>query len=80
MPTVLKPDPQNWYKGSGSKRSRILYAVASSVKCKGDNGNGSRITRISSEVLLVPDCSSLPSPERSPRFRIRGFIGANQAR
>jgi hypothetical protein len=38
MPTVLKQDPRYFYKGSGSKRSRILYAVASSVKCKGDNG------------------------------------------
>ncbi len=38
MPSVLKQDPRYFYKGSGSKRSRILYAVASSVKCKGDNG------------------------------------------
>jgi hypothetical protein len=39
MPSVLKQDPRYFYKGSGSKRSRILYAVASSVKCKGDNGH-----------------------------------------
>jgi Carboxypeptidase regulatory-like domain len=38
MPSVLKQDPRYFYKGSGSKRSRILYAVASSVLCKGDNG------------------------------------------
>lgn len=38
MPSVLKQDPRYFYKGTGSKRSRILYAVASSVKCKGDNG------------------------------------------
>ena len=38
MPSVLKQDPRYFYKGSGSKRSRILYAVESSVKCKGDNG------------------------------------------
>jgi hypothetical protein len=38
MPSVLKQDPRYFYKGSGSKRSRILYAVASSVICKGDNG------------------------------------------
>jgi Carboxypeptidase regulatory-like domain len=38
MPSVLKQDPRYFYKGSGSKRSRILYAVASSVMCKGDNG------------------------------------------
>ena len=39
MPTVLKQDPRYFYKGSGSKRSRILYALASSVMCKGDNGH-----------------------------------------
>ena len=39
MPTLLKQDPRYFYKGTGSKRSRILYAVASSVKCKGDNGH-----------------------------------------
>ena len=38
MPSILKQDPRYFYKGSGSKRSRILYAVTSSVKCKGDNG------------------------------------------
>jgi hypothetical protein len=38
MPSVLKQDPRYFYKGSGSKRSRILYAMASSVICKGDNG------------------------------------------
>jgi len=38
MPSVLKQDPRYFYKGTGSKRSRILYAVATSVICKGDNG------------------------------------------
>jgi Carboxypeptidase regulatory-like domain len=39
MPSVLKQDPRYFYKGSGSKRTRILYAAASSVICKGDNGH-----------------------------------------
>lgn len=38
MPSILKQDPRYFYKGSGSKRSRILYALSSSVECKGDNG------------------------------------------
>jgi Carboxypeptidase regulatory-like domain len=37
LPTVLKQDPRYFYKGRGSKRSRILYALANSVICKGDN-------------------------------------------
>jgi hypothetical protein len=39
MPSILKQDPRYFYKGTGSKRSRFLYAVASSVICKGDNGH-----------------------------------------
>lgn len=38
MPSILKQDPRYFYKGRGSKRSRILYALASPVICKGDNG------------------------------------------
>jgi len=38
MPSVLKQDPRYFYKGTGSKRSRIFYAAASAVICKGDNG------------------------------------------
>ena len=37
MPSILKQDPRYFYKGTGSKKSRILYALASSVICKGDN-------------------------------------------
>ena len=39
LPSLLKQDPRYFYKGSGTKRSRILYAVANSVICKGDNGH-----------------------------------------
>jgi len=39
LPSVLKQDPRYFYKGRGSKRSRILYALANSVICKGDNGH-----------------------------------------
>jgi hypothetical protein len=39
LPSVLKQDPRYFYKGTGTKRSRILYALANSVVCKGDNGN-----------------------------------------
>jgi hypothetical protein len=38
LPSLLKQDPRYFYKGTGSKRSRILYAIANSVICKGDNG------------------------------------------
>ena len=38
LPSLLKQDPRYFYKGSGSKGSRILYAIANAVICKGDNG------------------------------------------
>ena len=39
LPSLLKQDPRYFYKGSGSKPSRFLYAIANSVICKGDNGH-----------------------------------------
>ncbi len=38
LPSILKQDPRYFYKGSGTTRSRILYALANAVVCKGDNG------------------------------------------
>lgn len=38
LPSLLKQDPRYFYKGTGSKKSRILYALANAVICKGDNG------------------------------------------
>jgi Carboxypeptidase regulatory-like domain len=39
LPSLLKQDPRYFYKGTGTKRSRLLYAIANSVICKGDNGH-----------------------------------------
>jgi hypothetical protein len=39
LPSLLKQDPRYFYKGSGSKRSRIFYALANSVICKSDDGH-----------------------------------------
>jgi hypothetical protein len=38
LPSLLKQDPRYFYKGSGSKSSRVFYAMAMSVVCKGDKG------------------------------------------
>jgi hypothetical protein len=37
LPSLLKQDPRYFYKGTGSTRSRLLYALATPVICKGDN-------------------------------------------
>jgi Carboxypeptidase regulatory-like domain len=39
LPSLLKQDPRYFYKGTGSKKSRILYAIGNTVICKGDNGH-----------------------------------------
>lgn len=38
LPSVFKQDPRYFYKGTGSVKSRVLYAIANAVICKGDNG------------------------------------------
>ena len=39
LPSLLKQDPRYFYKGTGSIRSRIFYAIANAIVCKGDNGH-----------------------------------------
>ena len=38
LPSLLKQDPRYFYKGTGSTKSRLLYAIGNAVICKGDNG------------------------------------------
>jgi hypothetical protein len=37
LPSILKQDPRYFYKGTGTNRSRFLYAVSRVFICKGDN-------------------------------------------
>lgn len=37
LPSLLKQDPRYFYKGTGTKQSRMLYALANAGICKGDN-------------------------------------------
>ena len=37
LTTVFRQDPRYFYKGTGSTRSRLLYAVSRSVICRNDN-------------------------------------------
>jgi hypothetical protein len=39
FPVLFHQDPRYFYKGTGSTRSRVLYAIANAVICKGDNGH-----------------------------------------
>ena len=37
LPSILHQDPRYFYKGTGSTKSRILYALGNAVVAKGDN-------------------------------------------
>lgn len=39
LPSIFHQDPRYFYKGTGSIKSRTLYAIANTVICKGDNGH-----------------------------------------
>ena len=39
FPSLLRQDPRYFYKGTGSVRSRVLYAISRAVICRGDNGH-----------------------------------------
>ena len=39
LPIVFKQDPRYFWKGTGTQKSRLLYAVANSVIRKGDHGH-----------------------------------------
>ena len=45
LPSLLKQDPRYFYKGTGSMRSRVLYALASPMICKGDNELAAKLLR-----------------------------------
>ena len=38
LPSIFKQDPRYFYKGTGSKRSRVLYALRSAFVAKSDDG------------------------------------------
>jgi hypothetical protein len=37
LPSLLHQDPRYFYRGTGTTRARLLYAIANAVICKGDN-------------------------------------------
>jgi hypothetical protein len=39
LPVVFRQDPRYFYKGTGSKRSRAIYAMSRAIISRGDNGH-----------------------------------------
>jgi hypothetical protein len=39
LPSLFHQDPRYFYKGTGTKKARFLYAISRAVVCRGDNGH-----------------------------------------
>jgi hypothetical protein len=66
LPTVLHQDPRYFYRGSGSVRSRIFYALRAAVVTRGDDG---RMQPNYSQVLGNFAASGISNLYRSPGDR-----------
>ncbi|MGB8521885.1 MAG: carboxypeptidase-like regulatory domain-containing protein [Candidatus Acidiferrales bacterium] len=76
FPALMKQDPRYFYKGTGSTRSRILYAIATSVISKGDNGHWQFNYSGISGGLVAGGISNLYYP---PKDRGAGLVFENEA-
>jgi hypothetical protein len=74
LPTVLHQDPRYFYRGSGSIRSRIFYALAAAVICRGDNG---RLQPNYSQVLGNFAASGISNLYRAPGDRTASLTFRN---
>src|SRR4029077_4155579 len=86
LPSLLKQDPRYFYKGSGSKTSRALYAISMAVICKGDNGHwqfnysailGSLIAAGISNSYYPPHDRGAALPFENPAIGIGTTAAAN---
>jgi hypothetical protein len=77
LPSILKQDPRYFYKGTGTKRSRLLYALANSVICKGDNREWQANYSNIAGSLIAGGLANLYYP-KSDRNRV-GFVFENTA-
>jgi hypothetical protein len=74
LPSVLHQDPRYFYRGSGSVRSRIFYALSSAVICRGDNG---RLQPNYSQVLGSFAATGLSNLYRAPGDRTTSLTFRN---
>ena len=65
LPSILKQDPRYFYKGTGSTKSRIAWALKRSVMARGDNGHWQPDYSGILGSLAVGGISNLYCPEGS---------------
>ena len=66
FPVLFHQDPRYFYRGSGSARSRLLYALMSTAICRGDNG---QLEPNYSHVLGSFAAAGLSNVYRAPQDR-----------
>jgi len=74
LPTILHQDPRYFYRGSGSIRSRVLYALAASFVTRADNG---RLEPNYSQLLGNFTAAGLSNVYRAPGDRRVGLTLRN---
>jgi hypothetical protein len=65
LPSLFKQDPRYFYKGTGSTASRVFYALANAVICKGDNKRWQPDYSYLLGDLAASGISNLYYPEKS---------------
>lgn len=70
LPSLLKQDPRYFYRGTGSRRGRVLYALANAVICKGDNGRWQPNYSLALGVFAAGGISNLYYPARDRGARL----------
>lgn len=64
LPSLLKQDPRYYYKGTGTRRSRFLYAVSRTFICKGDDQRWQPNYSVVLGYVAAGGISNLYIPER----------------
>ncbi len=73
-PTIFHQDPRYFYHGSGSVRSRLLYAIKFTFVCRGDNG---QMEPNYSHILGSFTAAGISNLYRTPQDRQAGLTFRN---
>lgn len=76
LPSLLHQDPRYYYKGTGSKKSRLMYALAGPFVCKGDNGKWQPNYSSMGGDVISSAISNLyfPQSQRGASLVFQGFL------
>jgi hypothetical protein len=75
LPSILHQDPRYFYRGSGTKRSRVWHAIIAPIVCQGDNGAAQPNYSQMGGSLISAALSNTyyPDSDRGPGLVFRNF-------